>query len=56
MLIGSCYHCGFQNFRMPIKGILDFYRTDVFSSGNDDVLGPVLEFDVPVRMPDPKIS
>ena len=50
LVIRPGHHGGFQHVRMRVERIFYLDGGDVFTSGDDDVLGPVLELGVTVRM------
>ncbi len=41
---------------MAVEHLLDFERGNILATGNDDVLGAVLDLDVAVLMPDGEIA
>src|SRR5499426_2509264 len=56
LVVGFRHHGGRLHRRMLVERILDLDRGDVLSAGDDDVLGAVLELDVPVRMHHPEVA
>src|SRR5688572_31608071 len=54
--IGTGDHCGFHHRRMAAQRALDFDRGDVLPARYDDVLGAVLQLDVPVGMHHPEVA
>ena len=49
MLVGPGHHGGIEDVRVLVQHVLDLDGRDVLTAGNDDVLGAVLELDVPTR-------
>src|SRR4051794_3493763 len=45
------HHRRFQDGRVPVQRLLHLQRGDVLTTGDDDVLGAVLDLDIPVGMP-----
>ena len=41
---------------MTVQALFDLKRADVFASGDDDVLGAILDLDVVVGMPDRQVA
>ncbi|PAV67246.1 hypothetical protein WR25_02371 [Diploscapter pachys] len=48
--IGPRHHGGLEHLRMLVEHLLDLQRTDVLAAGNDDVLGPVLDLHIAIRV------
>lgn len=41
---------------MRVEGVLDLHRGDVLATGDDEVLQPIAELDVAVRMQDAQVT
>src|SRR5205809_4119186 len=50
LLVGRRHDSGGEHRWMAVEDVLDFYRRDVLAARDDDVLRPVLDLYVPVRL------
>src|SRR5690606_15118286 len=50
------HHRHFGHGRMPVKHILHFNGGNIFTAGNDDVLGAVADLDITILMPDRQVA
>src|SRR3546814_17695146 len=50
MVVGLGHHRGFEHRRVAVEHALDLDGRDVLAARDDDVLGAVLEIDIPVRV------
>jgi hypothetical protein len=56
LLVGLGDHGSSDHRRVAIEHILDFQRRNVFATGDDHVLGAILDLDVAIAMDDRQIA
>src|SRR5690606_21771929 len=51
LLVGPGHHCRFQDIGMAVERTFHLDGGDVFATGDDDVLEPVLDLEIAIGMP-----